>query len=277
MRTSIFLLWVLPAVASCNTSGTKNQLRVQDSGATVIASVPQNNCRLIHVFTALCDNDYQGIVKVGRIIGNGDDPNNNLYWGCGYGNRTYFNKSAFWKLIQKSGHTPDSIRMERLVYKHRDSNVYLVIDGYRGRNMERCLVDYTLSLEQKLTDSITLAPAQKLYLYASAQLVVFTGHNGLMDMNIPFSETPKHPQQAMAICCLSNSYFYERLILQGVQPILLTSSLMCPEAYSLHDALQSWIKRESNEKIRMAAVNAYARYQKIPVSSAQNIFSKSTE
>ena len=52
--------------------------------------------KLIHVHVALCDNDSQGIVPVPKKIGNGNDPGNNLYWGCGYGVRTFFTNSSDW-------------------------------------------------------------------------------------------------------------------------------------------------------------------------------------
>lgn len=51
----------------------------------------------IHVMVALCDNQYQGIVKVPKGIGNGQDPNSNLYWGCGYGIRTFLKKVPIGK------------------------------------------------------------------------------------------------------------------------------------------------------------------------------------
>ena len=54
----------------------------------------------IHVFVALCDNKYQGIVPVPAKIGNGQDPNNNLYWGCAFGIRTFFKNSKEWKLLK---------------------------------------------------------------------------------------------------------------------------------------------------------------------------------
>ncbi|HBH24362.1 MAG TPA: hypothetical protein DDY13_13175 [Cytophagales bacterium] len=38
--------------------------------------------RTIHVFVALCDNEHQGIVPVPNTLGNGKDPNSNLYWGA---------------------------------------------------------------------------------------------------------------------------------------------------------------------------------------------------
>ena len=62
-------------------------------------SVVDSSAKTIHIYVALCDNKYQGIVPVPKAIGNGQDPNSNLYWGCGYGIRSYFKKSAEWKLI----------------------------------------------------------------------------------------------------------------------------------------------------------------------------------
>ena len=46
--------------------------------------------RTVHVFVALADNQSQGIVPVPAKIGNGEDPENNLYWGSAYGIKTFF-------------------------------------------------------------------------------------------------------------------------------------------------------------------------------------------
>ena len=50
--------------------------------------------RYIHVLVALCDNDNQGIIPVPKKIGNGQDPANNLYWGCGFGIKTFLKKET---------------------------------------------------------------------------------------------------------------------------------------------------------------------------------------
>ncbi len=50
----------------------------------------QQSYRTIHIFVALCDNKNQGIVPVPPILGNGEDPKNNLYWGALYGVKTFF-------------------------------------------------------------------------------------------------------------------------------------------------------------------------------------------
>jgi hypothetical protein len=68
----------------------------------------------IHVLVALCDNKYQGIVKVPARIGNGQDPANNLYWGCGYGVKTFLKKQADWQFIQQIPHPQDHI-YERII------------------------------------------------------------------------------------------------------------------------------------------------------------------
>lgn len=84
--------------------------------------------KTIHVFVALCDNKYQGIVPVPAKIGNGQDPDNNLYWGCAFGIKTFFSKSAEWKKvkIQKI----DSVLLERIIFKHVSKNWYLIADAY---------------------------------------------------------------------------------------------------------------------------------------------------
>jgi hypothetical protein len=119
MKTKLILLFLVASYELfAQTGGTQQS----DS----ISSSP-----VIHVFVALCDNKYQGIVPVPAKIGNGQDPNSNLYWGCGYGIRTYFKKSKEWKLIRTQ--KIDSVKLERLVFKHVDKNYYLVADAYNGQ------------------------------------------------------------------------------------------------------------------------------------------------
>src|SRR5215212_8846369 len=73
--------------AQSNATITKPVISAVEPGVPV-----HKKSRTIHVFVALCDNKYQGIVPVGKSIGNGQDPESNLYWGCDLGLRTYFKK-----------------------------------------------------------------------------------------------------------------------------------------------------------------------------------------
>jgi hypothetical protein len=46
---------------------------------------------------------------------------------------------------------------------------------------------------------------------------------------------------------------------------------MAPEAYTLKSALDGWILRESNEKIRERAAAAYDKYQKCGLNAARRL------
>ena len=60
------------------------------------SSVSRASPRVVHVFVALADNQHQGIIPVPPALGNGQDPQRNLYWGAAYGVKTYFKASEDW-------------------------------------------------------------------------------------------------------------------------------------------------------------------------------------
>ena len=46
---------------------------------------------------------------------------------------------------------------------------------------------------------------------------------------------------------------------------------MAPEAYTLHDALESWINEKDDDAILHAAASAYAQYQHCSLKAARNL------
>jgi hypothetical protein len=108
----------------------------------------------------------------------------------------------------------------------------------------------------------------------SANLIVFVGHNGLMDFELE-SVPKKHDddkRETIVLACASWNYFSKHLKTTGAEPLLWTSNLMAPEAYTLHAAIEGWIKSESAKQIRLRAAAAYAKYQRISQKSAENLF-----
>ena len=65
--------------------------------AASAASAQDSAPRTVHVFVALADNQSQGIIPVPAKLGNGEDPEHNLYWGSAYGVRTFFARSEDFK------------------------------------------------------------------------------------------------------------------------------------------------------------------------------------
>jgi hypothetical protein len=73
------------------------------------------------------------------------------------------------------------------------------------------------------------------------------------------------------LACISKKYFAPHLQATKSNPIVWTTGLMCPEAYTLHDALSGFINNETDEKIRSRAAMAYSKFQKCSLKSARNL------
>ncbi len=226
--------------------------------------------KTIHVMVALCDNQYQGIVKVPKAIGNGQDPDNNLYWGCAYGVRTYFNKSTNWKEIIR--YKKDTIRLERIVFKHISKPYYLVADAYDGKYIGDCTVDFLNACAGYKKDTLK-ADGTVIPTGGAAQMLVYIGHNGLMDFRLDNSlkNMDNKKRDAIILACASKQYFNTFLQSANAYPLLWTTNLMAPEAYILHDALESYVNGESNEVIRNSAAAAYSKYQKCSIKAAKGL------
>lgn len=228
--------------------------------------------RVIHVMVALCDNAHQGIVPVPDMLGNGEKPGSNLYWGAMYGMRTVFNRSPDWVRVQNSDIAAEDSVLERCVFRSvSDPTVILVADAYRGKAIRTAISDFL----NKAGGNADPVPIQidKGRLPVPA-LVVYVGHNGLMDFSLPEntpSEMVRSPD-AIVLACKSRDYFEDRLEHLGARPILLTTGFMAPEAYVLEAALAGWVSGETGGQIRKRAASAYNRYQKCGQNAALRLF-----
>ena len=210
----------------------------------------------IRVFVALCDNATQGIVKVGARIGDGDKPDDNLYWGCDDGLKRYFGKSKKWKLISKS--TSPGPVLETLEFTHTQTDLRLKAEAYRGSCLKECLSAFEGCVWE-----------------GGADLVAFIGHNGLMDFNLPYEAAdPPRKADVAVLCCMSEAWFKERITQQGGRPLLMTTQLMYPGAFLLHDGIEAWRNGGDLATVRAAAAAAYAKSQRISQKAALGIFSQ---
>lgn len=231
----------------------------------------KNSAKIIHVLVALCDNENQGIVPVPAFLGDGEDTKKNLYWGAAYGVKTYFSKSAKWEKVAEFEDPKENV-LQRIVFKYKNKDVYLIADAYRGSKMKETIDDFFGAVSGKKLENIEINN-KYFQLFGSANIVAFVGHNGLMDFNLenPPQKNDDEKREAIILACASKQYFAEHLKNTSAQPLLWTSNLMAPESYILHDALEGWISGETNEQIRTRAANAYSKYQKISLRSAKNL------
>jgi len=230
--------------------------------------------KVAYVIVALCDNVNQGIVPVPAALGNGDDPARNLYWGARFGVKTHFNASREWRAVA-AFESPAPNVLERVVYKHRTLDAYLVADAYRGAEIKQATVDFFNVASGNLNP--TFEDGGQTYGLGrggAAHLVAYVGHDGLMDFQLP--ATPKRRddvrRDAVVLACISKRYFAPGLRETGARPLVWTTNLMAPEAYVLKAALDGWLAGEDGEQVRLRTARAYDKYQNCGLKAAQGLF-----
>ena len=268
-----FLLFGVLAFGSCKQTpeASKPEASTHLALAETASDKPYDTlAKTLHIFVALCDNKYQGIVPVRAGIGNGQDPNTNLYWGCGYGIRTYFKKSKEWKLLKTI--KGDSLVLERLVFKHATKNCYLIADAYNGQYIEQCTRDFLSSSAGLKKETLTI-DGKTLGIAGNAKLLGYIGHDGLMDFDIDdaYTNTDGKTRDVIILACFSKRFFAPHLADASVNPLVWTTHLMCPEAYTIHDAITGYLAGEANAAVRKRAVLAYAKFQKCGEKAAGNL------
>jgi hypothetical protein len=275
MRKSIIIFSAIALIVVCcgqaRNKANKNTVNTpRDTLLHINGQGGKNDVKTIHVFVALCDNKYQGIEPVPAAIGNGQNPNTNLYWGCDYGVRAFFKKSKEWKLLEtRKG---SGIILERLVFKHATKNYYLIADAYDGQYIKQCTKDFLNSSCGNRKDTLQL-DGKILGIDGNASLLAYIGHDGLMDFQLSesYSNTDNIKRDVIILACYSKYYFSPHLETANVNPLVWTTDLMCPEAYTLHDALTGYVNGETNENIREKAAAAYAQYQKCSLKAAKGL------
>ncbi|WP_442267485.1 hypothetical protein ACSIGC_07360 [Tenacibaculum sp. ZS6-P6] len=229
--------------------------------------------KTIHVFVALCDNEFQGIVPVPKILGNGKDPRNNLYWGAAYGIKSFFKyKTKEWKFISKI-ETDQSNILERILFKHKTKDVYLLADAYDGEKILNCIKDFLLASNQQNKINLKFKN-ETLNFGGASDLQVYIGHDGLMDFQIDvnYKKTSKIKNDVIILACFSKNYFSEHIQKANANPILWTTNLMAPEAYTLDASINAWLNSSSQNSIKEHAAKAYHKYQKCGLKAARNLF-----
>lgn len=270
-----FILFYLLSGSAC--TGHSNTLNISGEPLPLIAQEKINasnndSIKTIHVFVALCDNKYQGIEPVPAGIGNGQDAKTNLYWGAGYGVKSYFiNKSNEWKLISSQLKPTNNI-LERLLFKHKSKNVYMLADAYDGQFIKQTTIDF-LNASSGKNEMEMETGNKKINFGGASDLFAYIGHDGLMDFSLQqkFESNSNKKRETIILACYSKNYFSSHLKSTGATPLVWTTGLMAPEAYTLHEAIHEWINNGSPQEIRLTSAKAYSKYQHCSLKAAQNL------
>lgn len=216
----------------------------------------------IYVIVSLVDNVSQGIEPVPAKIGDGNNPNSNLYWGAAYGVKTFLSKANGWRKLGCEKNINETI-LERCQFAWKD-DLTVTADAYRGNRIDQAMLDF---MQQAATPP---NPTKR-------EMVVFIGHDGLMDpQNQPiierFPKHARHNKQAVALACMSEEFFSGHLLAAGSKPVVTTYSFMAPEAYVLEAVARGFANQASEAELRSSAGIAYAKYQRISTKAGKSVF-----
>jgi hypothetical protein len=200
----------------------------------------------------------------------------NLYWGAAFGVKTFFSKSKEWELVSET-RNPSPAILDRLIFKKKGADVFMVADAYRGKEISQAIWDFLEAASGTTGRQLSVEHGARQFAFnsgGSSELIAYVGHDGLMDFTL--ESTPKARDQrkrkAIILACVSQKYFAKPLERTGAVPLVWTTGLMAPEAYILSAAIDGWLKKETGEQIRVRAAKAYNSYQNCGLKAANNLF-----
>jgi hypothetical protein len=94
-----------------------------------------------------------------------------------------------------------------------------------------------------------------------------------MDFQLPQYSKQKDGthREAIVLACASKQFFGDAVRASGAYPLLWTTGLMAPEAYTLKAVLDGWMAGENQQQIRDRAAAAYDKYQKCGLKAAHRL------
>ncbi|OGQ26601.1 MAG: hypothetical protein A2138_17050 [Deltaproteobacteria bacterium RBG_16_71_12] len=185
----------------------------------------------------------------------------NLYWGARFGAERFLAGRAGVTVTERRAGTPPLLRELRLVRRAAkgEREVKATLLAFDGERIDDALAYFL--------DAVRLR---------RADLVVWAGHDRLMDVGAPEIERAGRPASVAVLACESERYFGPVLDAMGARAVALTRTFMAPEGYLLDALIESVAKNGPDERVllRQALVAAYARWQRISRTSAATVFSR---
>lgn len=250
--------------------------------ANLKEKIATNQALVVHIFVPLCDNEHQGIVPTTASLGNGFSLRSNLYWATTNGIKRYFKEKKQWQLLQSIKNVyQDSVVLERVIFKRtypNQASVYIVADAYRGDKMLNTLNHFSRAMSNNYTNSILLPDSSRIEIHGGADLVVFNGHNGLLDFapDTPtqYYNTTKSQKDMVAIACFANEYFEREALQAQAYPIVRAKSTLHPGAFIISAIIDDWAMLKPVEAMRLSAGKAYCAIHNCSVKTSKNLFYK---
>ncbi|HEU0030534.1 MAG TPA: hypothetical protein VFQ53_07875 [Kofleriaceae bacterium] len=243
---------------------------------------------VVEIHVPLCDNS---IIACGNAkLGDGDNPDTNLYWWTTPGFGSWFaRKGTGWKRVlkQRGEATGDKDVVAVEVYRRsitapaawqqrgvgKTFPLVLVIHGWRGKAIDRALAAYAADLSDGPARTVTLDDGSKIAAGGAAQLVAWVGHNRLMDLDdYAWPKPPARPIGMLAIACATAPYMEADVAGSSRVPLLMTRDLLFANAAPLEATVLAFVTGGGYARMRADATAAYAKVQERPVAKVAGVF-----
>lgn len=211
----------------------------------------------VQIVVALCDVATQGVVPPANPrLCDATLPRDNLYWGALYGVRAHLPQALGlkWHVDPTSAGASEALSATTHI---------------SGRPVELRARAYA-----------NIRQAMAVFFHAvgtddGTDLVVFVGHDGLMDGPVDASwlaHRASRPPRVAVLACSSASYFGPHLQSLGADAVLMTTNLMAPEAYVVAALVRAVAEDNAPGQVREQTAAAYARMQRISLAAARRLF-----
>jgi hypothetical protein len=244
----------------------------------IAADIQAGRPLVLYVVVPLCSNEQIncGSAIAGRPAG----LEHNTYWGASFGARHFFDRrGSGWEQVEVT--RKDEVFLERVVYRRSVPGA----PWGRSAPVEQLVAIQAIhgaSIDTAVDELATTATSGGRLAFLDGgkprderiQIVGYAGHNRMMDGKTLDEPAPgaRSPIPSFVLACKSEPYFAPFLTRTGSTPLVMTATLMAPEAY-LIDAIARGIgANESPTLLRSRAVNAYATWQRLTPRQASSVF-----
>ena len=264
-------LFVLVAllVASPAAAASNEDTWLGDLTKRVVTDLAAGKPLVVEVHVPLCDNS---IIPCGNArLGDGENPETNLYWSTtpGFG-RWFARRGGGWKR-EVLAETGDKDVLTVHVYRRtvRASSAWrkagapatfsleVIVRAWRGTAIDRALAQY----------------AKDVSADDGAHIVAWVGHNRLMDLaSFEWPAPAKTTKGTIAIACHTAAYMEESVSASTRVPLLMTRDFLFANAAPLEGAVLAFASGGTYAQIRSDAAAAYAGVRKKPVNKIAGAF-----
>jgi len=259
----------------------------------VVGDLAAGKPLVVEVHVPLCSND---IIRCGNPkLGDGDNPETNLYWSTTPGFGEWFaRRRSGWKrvLVQRASATGDGDVLAVHVYRRTVDapaswrkrgvparyELDLVVHAWRGSAIDRALAAFASEVSGRGARKLVLDDKTAIDAGGAAQIVAWVGHNRLMDLErFAWPKPSADVKGAIAIACDTAPYMEADVAAPTRVPLLMTRDLLFANAAPLEATVLAFATGGTYAQMRHDATAAYAGVQQETFQHVAGVFTNPSD